>query len=163
MTLGDRIVIMKDGHILQCDSPLKLYEEPADLFVAGFIGSPGMNFVKARVVDGKLEHPDFSLRLPASASSASGDVTLGLRPQVFNLGSQEGAVTVQTKLDVIEPLGSENFLFCRLDKSGEGVTIRTEAGQRFAIGDAITLSFAPDAAHVFDGQGAALYHPTIKH
>lgn len=162
MTLGDRICIMKDGHILQCDSPLKLYQEPADLFVAGFIGSPGMNFLKARVSDGKIEHPNFSLPLPAAASSTTGEVTLGIRPQAFQVGANEGAVSFSTRLDVVEPLGSENFLFCRLDRSADGLTIRTEAGQRFAIGDPIPLSFSPEAVHLFDSAGNAVAHPVEK-
>jgi multiple sugar transport system ATP-binding protein len=162
MTLGDRICIMKDGHILQCDSPLKLYQEPADLFVAGFIGSPGMNFLKARVVDGKIEHPDFTLPLPAAAASASGEVTVGIRPQALQVGSSEGMVALSSKLDVVEPLGSENFLFCRLDRSSDGLTVRTEAEQRFTIGEAIGLSFHPDSVHVFDSTGTALAHPVGK-
>jgi multiple sugar transport system ATP-binding protein len=162
MTLGDRIVIMKDGHILQCDSPLKLYQQPADLFVAGFIGSPGMNFFKGKVVDQKIEHPDFTLPVPTGASAASGEVTVGVRPQVFSVGATEGAISFHAKLDVVEPLGSENFLFCRLEKSGDGVTLRTEAGQRFAIGETITLSFDPLAGHLFAADGSALFHPPDK-
>lgn len=159
MTLGDRIVIMKDGHILQCDTPLKLYHEPADLFVAGFIGSPGMNFLKGNVTGQSIEHPDFSIALPPSATGTSGPVTLGLRPQIFTVGDRPGAVTVNTKLDVIEPLGSENFLVCRLDKSGDSLTVRTDGDQRFAIGDPITLSFDGQACHVFSSDGNAVFHP----
>lgn len=159
MTLGDRIVIMKDGHILQCDTPLKLYEEPADLFVAGFIGSPGMNFFKAQAAGGTLQHPDFSFPLPAEAQNASGEVTVGIRPQVFHPGASDGEITLATTLDVIEPLGSENFLFCRTAKSGESVTVRTEAQQKFAIGDPVSLGFSPDQCHIFDSEGRALRHP----
>lgn len=159
MTLGDRIVIMKDGHILQCDTPLKLYKEPADLFVAGFIGSPGMNFLKANATGGRLEHPDFSLPWTAAAQ---GEVTVGVRPQALSVGQRDGAIALSTRLDVIEPLGSENFLVCRLEKSGQTVTVRTEAGQRFAIGDAVPLCFDADAIHVFGADGQALTHPAEK-
>lgn len=159
MTLGDRICIMKDGHILQCDSPLRLYQEPADLFVAGFIGSPGMNLLKARLVDGRLEHPDFSLPSPKLARATSGEVTVGIRPQAFALGEVGDSVAVSATLDVIEPLGSENFLFCRLPQSKEGITVRTEALQRFTLGDSVALSFRPDAIHLFDAEGVALAHP----
>ncbi len=159
MTLGDRIVIMKDGHILQCDTPLKLYQEPADLFVAGFIGSPGMNFLKATAGGGKLEYPDFTVPAPAGASALQGEVTLGVRPQAFSVGPRDGAVLLETRLDVIEPLGSENFLVCRLEKSGQTITVRTEAAQRFAIGDAVPLSFDPQAIHVFGPDGQAVAHP----
>lgn len=162
MTLGDRIVIMKDGHILQCDSPLKLYQEPADLFVAGFIGSPGMNFLKAKVGPRGLEHPDFGLPLPSSVSSLEGDITLGLRPQVLSTSSKEGSVSFVAKLDVVEPLGSENFLFCRTEKSGESVTVRTDTSQKFAIGDSITLTFEPEAGHLFASDGRAVFHPTAE-
>jgi multiple sugar transport system ATP-binding protein len=162
MTLGDRIVIMKDGHILQCDSPLRLYQEPADLFVAGFIGSPGMNFFKGKVVGGSFEHPDFTLPLPSAAGALSGEITVGVRPQIFAVGPKDGCISFASKLDVVEPLGSENFLFCRLDKSGDGVTLRTEADQRFAIGDAITLSFDPQSCHIFREDGVAVFHPVEK-
>ncbi len=159
MTLGDRIVIMKDGHILQCDTPLKLYEEPADLFVAGFIGSPGMNFFKGQASGGTLQHPDFSFPLPVEAQNASGEVTVGIRPQVFHPEVTDGEIALATTLDVIEPLGSENFLFCRTAKSGESVTVRTEAHQKFAIGDSVSLGFSPEQCHIFDSDGRALRHP----
>ena len=159
MTLGDRIVIMKDGHILQCDTPLKLYDEPADLFVAGFIGSPGMNFFKAQAVDGVLKHPDFSFDLPLEVKSATGEVTVGIRPQVFRPEVGEGEIALKTTLDVIEPLGSENFLFCRTLSSGESVTVRTEAHQKFAIGEPVTLGFSPSLCHLFGSDGQALRHP----
>ncbi len=160
MTLGDRIVIMKDGHILQCDTPLRLYQEPADLFVAGFIGSPGMNFFKAKAENGTIVHPDFSFPAPAGVEKTSGDLTIGVRPQALRPDIREGEVALTTSLDVIEPLGSENFLFCRTEKSGESVTVRTEAHQKFAIGDPVRLGFSPDQCHIFDTDGQALRHPS---
>ena len=159
MTLGDRIVIMKDGYILQCDTPLKLYEEPADLFVAGFIGSPGMNFFKAQASAGKLIHPDFSFPLPQELASHAGEITVGIRPQALSSSSGQAQIGLRTILDVIEPLGSENFLFCRTEKSGESVTVRTEAHQKFAIGELVTLGFSAEQCHLFDAQGQALRHP----
>ncbi len=162
MTLGDRIVIMKDGHILQCDSPLMLYEEPVDLFVAGFIGSPGMNFFKATVVDSDIVHPDFRFKVPEGAGKLSGSVTVGIRPQRIQvLGEQDLSVAFTAKLDVVEPLGSENFLFCRLP-SGDGVTVRTEAGVRISIDDDVRMSFEADSIHLFDDAGQAVFHPARK-
>lgn len=159
MTLGDRIVIMKDGYIQQCDSPLQLYEKPANLFVAGFIGSPGMNFLKAEVKDGKAVHPLFALPLPSSAAQAQGSVTLGFRPQHLKLGAPvDSEVGIPAELEVIEPLGSENFFFCRLTETGETLTVRTEAGARRTIGERISLRLDPTLIHIFAADGAALSH-----
>lgn len=160
MTLGDRIVIMKGGHILQCDSPLKLYEEPADLFVAGFIGSPGMNFFKAEVQDANLVHQDFKIPLPPEARVAAGPLTIGIRPQVLFVG--EGALSFKVTVDVVEPLGSENFLSCRLPVSGDSVTLRTEARERYTSGDHLVIGCDPTRIHLFGPDERAVYHPASR-
>lgn len=159
MTLGDRIVIMKGGHVLQCDSPLKLYEEPADLFVAGFIGSPGMNFFKAEIVDGFIVNSDFKIPLPQGIGQTSGSITVGVRPQAFVIAADQEAGLLTANLEVVEPLGSENFLFCRLAKSKESLTIRTEARERYDIGAELNLSFDATRIHIFGENELALYHP----
>ena len=160
MTLGDRIVIMKDGYIQQCDSPLQLYRRPANLFVAGFIGSPGMNFFKAKVEGGQIRHRHFSLPLPDKARDLTGEVTLGIRPQHLLLtqaGVGEGP-ELPTELEVIEPLGSENFFFCRVPETDEQVTIRTEASARRDVGERLTLRIDPRTVHIFDTGGMAVSH-----
>jgi multiple sugar transport system ATP-binding protein len=159
MTLGDRIVIMDNGLVQQCDSPLQLYEKPANLFVAGFIGSPGMNFFKTEVEDGYAVHRLFKMKLPKKASEATGKITLGVRPQHLSLGeAKEPAVSLAADLDVIEPLGSENYFFCRLADGDEQVTVRTEANARRKVGDRLKLCIDPRHVHVFGPDGEALAH-----
>ncbi|MFA5505166.1 MAG: sn-glycerol-3-phosphate ABC transporter ATP-binding protein UgpC [Vulcanimicrobiota bacterium] len=160
MTLGDRIVLMNNGHIQQCDSPLQLYNRPANLFVAGFIGSPGMNFFKVRGEDGFAVHPLFRMKLPEEAAGAGGELTLGVRPQHLTLTpAQDPAVMVPAELEVVEPLGSENFFFCRLAEGGEQVTLRTESAARREVGDRLELCLDPRFVHVFGADGEALAHP----
>lgn len=160
MTLGDRIVIMKDGHILQCDTPLKLYNEPADLFVAGFIGSPGMNFLRAECSEGRVDHPALSFQLPAGLDIPDGELTLGIRPQFLNSkGMEESSIQFDAVLDVVEPLGAENFLFCKLSEGNESITIRTEASKKHEIGTKFKVSFSIEHLHFFDAQGRAVCHP----
>ena len=159
MTLGDRIVIMHQGHIQQCDSPLMLYEQPANLFVAGFIGSPGMNFLEADARDGLAHHPLFTMELPVKARSLTGKITLGIRPQHLLMGSlEEGEVKLPATLEVVEPLGSENFFFCKLDEGAGQVTVRTDAATKRKVGDAILLRIRPDHVHIFDSNGEAVCH-----
>jgi multiple sugar transport system ATP-binding protein len=161
MTLGDRIVIMHNGYVQQCDSPLQLYQKPANLFVAGFIGSPGMNLIKAQAEGGFAVHRLFKMKLPEGAAGAQGEVTLGVRPQHLTLQEAvEPAVSVPADLEVVEPLGSENFFFCRLADGDEQVTLRTDASTRRDIGDRLSLRLDPKHVHVFSATGEALAHAT---
>ncbi len=158
MTLGDRIVIMKDGHILQCDTPLELYDRPADLFVAGFIGSPGMNFLQAKASGEKICHPAFELALPREARDIDGPIQLGVRPQNIEIDPSNGGL-FNVVLDVIEPLGAENFLFCKIENSEEQLTIRTEASKKMEIGTKFKVGLSTDHLHLFDKDGKAICHP----
>ncbi|MFI5386293.1 MAG: ABC transporter ATP-binding protein, partial [Fimbriimonadales bacterium] len=116
MTMGQRIVIMKDGKLQQCDEPEKVYKFPANKFVAGFIGSPPMNFMQATIVDGMLDAEDFKLPLPEThpARKMGGkSVTIGIRPEAIFDKNLEGHIkatdanTITAKIDVLEPLGPE--------------------------------------------------------
>lgn len=158
MTLGDRIVIMNGGLVQQCDSPLMLYERPANLFVAGFIGSPGMNFMKAEIHNGEVVHPLFRVKVPG-AVAVSGKVTLGIRPQHLSIGEPESeSASAPAELEVIEPLGSENFLFCRLQETKEHLTIRTDASVRHTVGEILKVVIRPTRLHIFDSDGNAVCH-----
>ena len=162
MTLGDRIVIMKDGFIQQCDSPLQLYQRPNNLFVAGFIGSPGMNFLEGEAAEGRFRHQHFDLELPTGAKSVEGKVTLGIRPQDVELGEPSGdAVVLPAELEVVEPLGSENFLFCRVPETKEQLTLRTAPSADTKVGSLLKLVIRPGKIHIFDSSGSALCHPNV--
>ena len=121
MTLGDRVAVMRGGEIQQVDRPEVLYENPINLFVAGFIGSPAMNFLPARVSDGVLKTSLGDLRLPPDRgrglTGGERDVIIGIRPEHFEDASLVGSekrgrgATFQAKVDLLESLGSDKFAY----------------------------------------------------
>ncbi len=161
MTLGDRIVIMKDGIIQQADSPLNLYERPSNLYVAGFIGTPSMNFIPVNLQDGELIASGFRLHLPedrrAEVQAYNGKpLVLGLRPQ--DLTDAPSSLTLQANVEVIEPLGSENYLYCSAGK--DMVAARVDGRSSVRAGDTVTLGFKPEQFHLFDAASEqAISHP----
>ena len=158
MTLGSRIVVMKDGVIMQVDSPQKLYNEPANLFVAGFIGSPQMNFVDAEcVVDGdkaSLKFGEFTVELPEEKAKKLVDggyngktVVLGIRPEDITDDITTGAV-VETEVTGYELLGAEAMLYYTI--AGANMSARVAADTTARYGDKIKLALNPAKIHVFD-------------
>jgi multiple sugar transport system ATP-binding protein len=121
MTLGDRVAVMRGGEIQQVDRPEVLYERPVNLFVAGFIGSPAMNFLPAKASGGVLKSPLGDLRLPADRGrglqSGERDVIIGIRPEHFEDASLVGqekrshGETVKAKVDLLESLGSDKYAY----------------------------------------------------
>jgi multiple sugar transport system ATP-binding protein len=149
MTMADRIVVMHDGVVEQMGSPLDLYDRPANIFVAGFIGSPAMNLIKGKVkVNGKPSfESDSGIVLPLQNAPAGSDgkpVIYGIRPEHFSLGS--GGVPAE--VSVIEPTGSETQLFAKLG----GQKIVGVFRERVAVkpGEILPLLPDPAAAHLFD-------------
>jgi multiple sugar transport system ATP-binding protein len=162
MTMADRIVVMKGGAIQQIGVPEDVYKEPANQFVAGFIGSPTMNFFDVAVnadADAVRLKDGTRIGLPASAMAAlrrSGGPTavLGVRPEHWQLlpSDQPG---LKTKVSVVEPLGSDTLVHFHCD--GNLHVARVQPELRVKPGDAITLGVAADKAHLFDVRdGAAL-------
>jgi multiple sugar transport system ATP-binding protein len=121
MTLGDRVAVMRGGEIQQVDRPEVLYEHPVNLFVAGFIGSPAMNFLAARAKGGVLQTPLGELKLPAGRDRGldgkERDVIIGIRPEHFEDASlvspdkRAQGVTVKATIDLLESLGSDKFAY----------------------------------------------------
>ena len=115
MTLGDRVAVLRDGVIQQCDVPQRLFENPANLFVGAFIGSPAMNLVEATVARGAVSFGDTTLNLPGAESLGERRVALGIRPTSFmvaDAGSDPSWPRMTARIDVIEALGAEfNLLF----------------------------------------------------
>ena len=151
MTMADRIVVMRDGYVEQIGTPLDLYDRPANLFVAGFIGSPGMNFIRGKVSEnGAVEFVSDSgvrLPLPESVLAERGqDVIYGIRPEhlLINQGGVEATVSL------IEPTGAETQIMASLGET----TIVASVRNRFDVqpGDTITLSVDLSAVHLFDAQ-----------
>ena len=161
MTMGDRIVVMRDGLVQQIDTPLALYNHPKNKFVAGFIGSPSMNFVDGRVVqENGLWFDEGGFRVPippekqeALAASVGRTVTLGSRPEHISL-PQGGAASstageVQTVVEVVEPMGSELYLYLRAGNSDLVARVPT-MGQQPAEGESLSVLFDMQKAHFFD-------------
>ena len=161
MTLGTRIVVLKDGVIMQVDSPQKLYNEPNNLFVAGFIGSPQMNFVDATVeVNGDkvtLKFGEFSVELPEAKAKKVIDggyngktVVMGIRPEDISDAAEDlakGAV-VESDVTGYELLGAEVMLYYTI--AGANMSARVAANTPARYGDHIKLALNPEKIHVFD-------------
>jgi multiple sugar transport system ATP-binding protein len=158
MTLGDRVVVMKDGWIQQVGEPLELYGKPANRFVAGFIGSPAMNFVDVTIADaGGLWTEAQGLRVKVSPVHASRlaaykgqKVTLGVRPEDLHVaaGNDPSEYTFDVVVDVVEPLGSEILLNVRAGAST--LVARVEPSVRAKVHEALKLALTPDRARFFD-------------
>lgn len=154
MTMADRIVILNDGKLQQVDPPERCYDEPNNEFVAGFIGSPSMNFFEVTATDDdggvRFESPSFEFTLDVDVPS--GEYTLGVRPEDFTPDCEGGYV--ETVVDVVEPVGSDNFLYLQTTHGSSEVVARVESELRPAVGDEITLGFDVDDMHLFGSDGA---------
>jgi multiple sugar transport system ATP-binding protein len=160
MTMGDRIVVMKNGLIQQVATPTTLYDSPANAFVAGFIGTPPMNFfdvtVTARGETLVLTEDTFAIPAPAAwrerlAPYTGKRVTFGLRPEDVGSPTAEsvaGAPRLQATVDVIEPMGSETYLY--LNTGRNNFIARVDSHRACRIGDRLDLAVVLDKGHVFD-------------
>ncbi len=159
MTMGHRIVVMRDGVIQQVAPPQELYDRPANLFVAGFIGSPAMNFLRGRLSeDGQVfRAATFQFRLPerlaaAARPYAGKEMILGIRPENIHadpayLATHDGP-RIPARIEVVEPLGAEIYLYLRTGE--DEVTARVEPHLRFRPHDQLDLAFDADKVHLFD-------------
>ncbi len=161
MTMGSRIVVMKDGVSHQVDDPLTIYRRPVDQFVAGFIGSPAMNFLEGKLSEsgGGLVFSSEGLEGPLSPDTsgkmrgyAGKDVVLGIRPEdIYEMADSDQLVTkaaVKAHLDVIEPMGSEIYLYFTI--GGRDLVARIDAREPPAVNTDIDLVFDMGNAHFFD-------------
>ncbi len=154
MTLADRIVAMHGGVVQQVGSPLELYDRPANLFVAGFIGSPGMNFLEATCSGGSVRLKDGSeieARLHTSTPEGS-SLTLGIRPEHVVI-TRDGSGRRAT-VELIEPTGFGIIL--HLSLHGIPFKVFTLDRQALAVTGEITVSFPPEYIHLFDGEGTRI-------
>ncbi|MBV8835906.1 MAG: TOBE domain-containing protein, partial [Alphaproteobacteria bacterium] len=162
MTLGDRVVVMRDGVVQQVGEPLELYNTPANKFVAGFIGSPAMNFVTVTIKgeNGALvaENKGLSLRLPAETAQrlrghAGRNVTLGIRPEDLTVATAADELSFDAVIEVVEQLGSEIVLDTKV---GDATMVAcVEPTLRAKIHDKLRLAMRPSKLHVFDAQTEA--------
>ena len=155
MTMADRIVVLKAGHVEQVGAPLDLYNRPDNLFVAGFIGSPQMNFIKTRLsaATAKLATADVpgggSLKIAARDRKAGEEVTLGIRPEHLSL-ADKGPITA-TALN-LEQLGDSHLIYAKLD-DGSPVLVRGTGQTSARPGDLLHLAADPGLCHLFDAGG----------
>jgi len=147
MTMGDRIAIMYDGILQQVGTPDEIYDHPANLFVAGFIGSPTMNFVPVTVQNGTAKASGFDVSLPKPVASATG--TLGFRPEAVTDRVQDGAA-LNIKVDVVERLGSDQFLYGQV--GSDTITARVDPRMKVTPGDTVRLGLDTRSLHLFDAE-----------
>ncbi|RJT34075.1 sn-glycerol-3-phosphate ABC transporter ATP-binding protein UgpC [Mesorhizobium waimense] len=163
MTLADRIVVLKAGNVEQIGAPLDLYDDPANRFVAGFIGSPKMNFLAAKVVetgDGAatielVNHAGARFKKPLQTTppAVGADVVLGVRPEHF-FDAGQGDCDISVKADVAEHLGSVSYVYA--DAGDTELIIEREASRHRASGDHLVVSIKAGKALLFDTKGARI-------
>ncbi len=162
MTMGDRICVMNDGEIMQVDKPLDLYNRPQNMFVAGFIGSPAMNFFKGRISNSGgsvqfIEDGDgaVSVSLNEALSSRVQDysdksIILGIRPENLIQKGEASASTFQARIEVCEPMGSETFLY--LNTGSTDLVAKVHSDHTYKMGSSIELHMDMQQMHFFDPQ-----------
>jgi multiple sugar transport system ATP-binding protein len=167
MTLADRIVVLSVGRIEQVGTPLELYEHPCNLFVAGFIGSPKMNFISATFVEGCAQHAVLRLdggetlrcEVDGSAGRVGDRLTLGVRPEHFAVsnsgGATEAANVLRATVTFVESLGSTTHAYCAFPGAQEDLTVELDGRLRVKTGQALALSVPADACYLFDAEGRA--------
>ena len=162
MTMGTRIVVMKDGIIQQVDAPQVLYDKPCNVFVAGFIGSPQMNFINGKVVkDGDAYAVEIGtnvvshIKLPASKNVSEyvgKEVIMGIRPEhIFDDAKSVEKLkdsSIDVNIEVVEPMGSEKYIYANYD--GVQIVGRVEPESKTDAGDTIKIAFDPEKIHIFD-------------
>jgi len=152
MTMGDRVAVMNYGELQQVDTPLNLYDKPANLFVAGFIGSPAMNLLQGVAKDGAVMLGNYAVPVDAAASPrVTGNVTIGVRPEAWRVvTAAEGGLPVN--IAVVEELGADGFVYGTSDVEGapHDLIVRVSARQKIAKGDTIYVTTDPANVHVFD-------------
>jgi multiple sugar transport system ATP-binding protein len=149
MTLGHRVAVLHEGHLQQCGPPRELYERPANMFVAGFIGSPAMNLCPVELgSNGSVSIGGVDVAVPRNIGANGKSLVVGLRPESLELAA-EG---IQARVDVVEDVGADAFVFCTADLPGTATKLvaRIEVRNAPKQGEVVTLRPRSAEAHVFD-------------
>ncbi len=150
MTLADRIVVMRDGFVQQVGSPMEIYDSPANRFVAGFFGTPAMNFLPATMVQGEGEArakgQGFEVEIPDV--QAGSDLTIGIRPESITLEESEHSASLDTNVQIREVLGAEVLL--HLNTPAGELTLRTDSHSPIQAGQNLRIYLPQDKLHLFD-------------
>ena len=167
LTIADRIAVMRDGIIEQVASPHDIFAKPANVFVAGFIGTPQMNLIEANVIDADEDtatvdmlgqevalplHAEVSLQ--GAAGRRNAPVTVGVRPRGLAPASEAGPTTISGRIDLIEPMGAETLVHLRIGEND--LRLVTGRGQQVAVGESLHVAPTPGQVHLFDHDGARI-------
>ncbi|WP_347352469.1 sn-glycerol-3-phosphate ABC transporter ATP-binding protein UgpC [Intrasporangium sp.] len=159
MTMGDRVAVLKDGILQQCDSPRQMYDHPANVFVAGFIGSPAMNLLDAPIVDGGVDVGGHTVPVPREdLAKASGHVTIGVRPEDLDAAADGDGIPVS--VDVVEELGADAYIYgstkakqlAGADDEATPFIARVDGRRPPEKGTLIHLKPKPGHIHVFNAE-----------
>lgn len=148
MTLGDRIVVLKDGYIQQIASPLDLYDFPENSFVAGFIGSPAMNFLPVSLENSVLRSGDILIQASNYSDVPDGEYTFGIRPEDIYPSAD---ASLEGRVEVLETLGNENIIY--MEFAGRQFTVRCGPQVHILPGETLRFSFDISRSHLFDPDG----------
>jgi multiple sugar transport system ATP-binding protein len=151
MTMGDRVAVLKDGLLQQVDTPRALYERPANVFVAGFIGSPAMNLMKLKIVSGGVQLGNTTIKIDSAVlgKTKAKQVTVGLRPEDLVVTKNDG---IAVHVNIVEELGADAFLYGTAEVDGEKVDVIARVGAKSSLrlGDKVYLKPQGGITHVFD-------------
>lgn len=160
MTMADKIVVLQEGYVEQIGAPLELYHSPVNLFVAGFIGSPAMNFLDGKI-SGISEHAvEFELEnlekiqipcSPGEEATTGNLVRAGVRPEHLEL-TGEGNAKLSGEVFAVERLGGETYLYVHTEKD-KALTVHAPGDKVVSVGDLVSIEFSPQSCHLFDSQG----------
>jgi len=154
MTMGDYIAVLDDGELQQLGTPLQCYHEPRNRFVAGFIGSPSMNFLEVERGGNVLPHDEFTYQLSSetvdAVANASQRLTLGVRPEHIDI--VDGSVTnaVRTEIEVVEPMGELSYVYMTI--GDQTYTASVDGELRLSSGEVVSVEFPEDKIHLFDAE-----------
>ena len=148
MTMGDRIAVMKDGVLQQVAPPREIYDNPANMYVAGFIGSPNMNFIPVTVSGKTAKASGFEIELPSAPGVEKG--VLGIRPEALTEHPREGHGGLDLKVEVVEVLGADQYLYGTV--GGDTITARVDPKLKVTVGDRVRLGVDTRRLHLFDSE-----------
>jgi multiple sugar transport system ATP-binding protein len=146
MTMGDRIAVLRDGLLQQVASPREIYEQPANLYVAGFIGSPKMNFIPVTMQGQTAKASGFEIQLPKAPGIERG--TLGIRPEDLSEDTREGTTVIDMGVEVLEVLGSDQYVYGKV--GGDDLVARVDPQLKVFVGDRVKLGINMRRLHLFD-------------
>jgi multiple sugar transport system ATP-binding protein len=156
MTLATKIVVMNGGNIMQVDTPERIFNNPANLFVAGFIGSPQMNFLNGKYIEENgafyFVRKDLKIliqNINFNCDIKSGrEVILGIRPEYIQISNNNQSSAIHCTVNIIENMGSYQNIYCAFDE--ENIVIKVDASTKIALGDKINVELVKDKIQLFD-------------